>query len=167
MKVRERTQGIWNIVNPSGCKLSCAFNERKRRKRCFHAAPYLKDAASRMRIGFHFYITTDRDIFCYSFLLFAMLHLAGFVAVFVILPSLLLFTALHLTIIFCCFRCYVLTIIVFICDYILRHSLLFCVMICFVIYQFGYHHPVVFIKSISIIGSEQHNSMNITFSIIC
>jgi hypothetical protein len=107
-----------------------------------------------MRIEFHFYITTDRDIFCHFLLIFATLYLAVFVAIFYILPSLLLLARLHLTIIFCCLRCYVLTLIIVICDYILRHSLLVCAMLYCVIYQFGYDHPVVFIKSVSIIGSE-------------
>jgi hypothetical protein len=83
-------------------------------------------ATSRMRIEFHFYITTDCDIFCHSLLLFSTLYLAVFVAVFDILPSLLLFTTLHLTINFCCLQCYVLTLIIVICDYILHHSSLFC-----------------------------------------
>jgi hypothetical protein len=82
--------------------------------------------------------------------------LAVFVAIFDIFPSLLLFATLHLTINFCCLQCYVLTLIIFGGDYTLHHSLLFCVMLYCVIYQSGYHHPVVFIKSISISITQQY-----------
>jgi len=128
----------------------------KKCKRCFQHAPYLTDynGTQRHACALNFIYTLQRDIFCHSLLLFATLYWAVFVFIFDILPSLLLFTTLHLNINCCCLRCYVLALIIVICDYILRHSLLFCVMLYCVIYQFGYHHPVVFIKSVLIIGSE-------------
>jgi hypothetical protein len=142
-----------------------------------------------MRIGFNFYITTG--IFCHSLLLFATLHLAVFVAIFDILPSLLLFATLHLTVNFCCLRCYILPLIVVICDYTLRHSfvILCYVMLCHssiwtpsshyihqinidyrvrITQQYDYYIQYIFLKHIPPVWYDHHQlSLPVHKEIVC
>jgi hypothetical protein len=120
MKFRERTQVIWNIVNPSGCKLFCTFGERKSVNGVFRTHhTYLKDCnGTQCHACSMDFISTLQQIVIYSVI--PCCYLSRFIWQFLLLFSI---SCLH----YCYLLRYILPLIFAACGFMFWHSLLYAI----------------------------------------